>query len=159
MKRFLTIVVWVIFLMMVGRLLFQAFQPMRDGDQRDLLTRFDLKDIERALARYIELGAPLGFDVLRNAKSVEDLWFVFHEVEDKGYPLVSGRSHERSGKDAWGSPYLIEVNIDNVQTVVRVLSTGPDRVHNDGGGDDLYIEVYFSEQKGVIKIIRNWDFW
>ena len=67
------------------------------------------------------------------------------EAEIKTY--ISGREYYR--KDIWGSDLVWEVKQANKITIVRIGSKGPNRVWENGNGDDLYVQVEFTNQSNL----------
>lgn len=56
--------------------------------------------------------------------------------------------------DAWGRPFHWKVFVRDGATVIKIISDGKDGISQDGGGDDLFIEV-FIPKNGPITSFQN----
>jgi hypothetical protein len=64
------------------------------------------------------------------------------EIARKERILESDAIVRELEQDAWNRTFsLRKTNPSPSVTLVRILSTGPDGICHDGGGDDMYIEI------------------
>jgi hypothetical protein len=72
----------------------------------------------------------------------------------KNIGAVSGLEYSQLASDAWGRPYHWQVSVHDATKIIKITSDGKDGISQDGGGDDLFIEVDIPRQ-GPITIRQN----
>ena len=109
-------------------------------------TRMSLAMIQGTLGRFNQLADESDWLAVRKAKTLDELWAVFHKKTDVVRPLVPLPPEEDYLKDGWNQPYVLEIKIVEKATVIRIGSQGP--------GKEYFVESIHDGKQGRTR--RSW---
>ncbi len=131
--------------------------PSRDGtNQKRRLTLFLLRHIEgRIVTCYEHSDQRELFQTLQRIDTLQSLWARLVECKVNGVPVVDASDRDQDLTDAWGNMFRLEVMAGADKIRLRIISNGPNRVFENGGGDDLYIEIVLDRHGGFAERVKD----
>ncbi len=149
--RLLEVAVILLIVTIVLVIMVPAFLSVRDGDLTPHMTTRSLEVMGTYISEYCEHADQKEMERLRHAQSLEELWANLHAKKIEGHAIapVEGAGDRI---DAWGHPYTLQVKSQGPEMVVRIISSGPNGVFEDGEGDDLYVEVRWSGNRSDMSL-------
>jgi len=116
-----------------------------DSDMPSVKTRYRLNIIGEVVQECVKRGINM-----QKIKSLADLLSVANENGLIPECQYLNREYER---DFWDRPFRFIIKTQGIQTLIRIMSDGPDGISQDGKGDDLFIEIeLLIERETIIRI-------
>src|SRR5260370_29755395 len=104
------------------------FEHIRNGDQKSSFTIKNLNSLGTDIINWYLDSDPKEKDFIRHVRTMDEL---ASHLKAKN-PSVEVENHL---SDWWGRPFKLDIRAEGPRTAIRITSSGPNGVFEDGQGD------------------------